>query len=447
MKKTIENEEFDTMLETSDWRFSASIVGLIKYLKYYDLKYEIEEDCILYNSKDIKEDKYLEFVEYYYGEEFHHKIVENLLKNENLNVEQIKLVNEKLKGNKVMQYTFKKVKFDGNNNEQILKIISENRNKLIKETFRGKSNMYANYANRNKLFSNDEEQCRLLGYYIDAPKKGKSISFSFNRDTFVGTDVKEFDFIPFGFYGDREAFFINDNCTIEKLEITNKIFNKKVKSDFGEKIKGIDSRKALFKGIIESSDFINRDIEIIYKHRDKDYFETLYMRKESIDILKKFNEKNINYSDFCFSYKVKDQYYINVQNEVTDSILNNIVLDELIETFLKEKNKEYIISQLIKVNLLIRGENGMNDRLKGAYASAKKVAEKLESNKLESYRQKLTSSIIFKDYDRVCQILLQLSNYSGIEFGFIYPLFDEFEENKDLAYTFINALTKKSENK
>ena len=88
----------------------------------------------------------------------------------------------------------------------------------------------------------------------------------------------------------------------------------------------------------------------------------------------------------------------------------------------------------------------MNDRLKGAYASAKQVSESIESNKLDSYRQKLTSSIIFKDYDRVCQILLQLSNYSGVEFNFVYDLFDDFEENKDLAYTFINALTKKKEN-
>lgn len=89
----------------------------------------------------------------------------------------------------------------------------------------------------------------------------------------------------------------------------------------------------------------------------------------------------------------------------------------------------------------------MKDRLKGAFKNAKQVEEVLEINKLDSYRQKLTSSIIFKDYDRVCQILLQLSNYSGIEFNFVYDLFDDFESNKDLAYTFINALSKSSEKK
>nr|WP_051993130.1 type I CRISPR-associated protein Cas8a1/Csx8 [Clostridium sartagoforme] len=158
-------------------------------------------------------------------------------------------------------------------------------------------------------------------------------------------------------------------------------------------------------------------------------------------------EENIDYKAFCFSYKVTDKYYINIQKKVTDCILNNLLLDNLIELFLKEKGRDYLVSQLIKINVLIRRDESMKDRLKGAYKNAKQVAEVLEVNKLDSYKQKLTSSIIFKDYDRVCQILLQLSNYSGVEFGFVYDLFDDFEENKDLAYTFINALTKKKENK
>ena len=48
---------------------------------------------------------------------------------------------------------------------------------------------------------------------------------------------------------------------------------------------------------------------------------------------------------------------------------------------------------------------------------------------------------MFKDYDRYCQVLLQLSNYSGVAFDFVYDLFEDFEKNKDVAYTFINALT------
>ena len=45
---------------------------------------------------------------------------------------------------------------------------------------------------------------------------------------------------------------------------------------------------------------------------------------------------------------------------------------------------------------------------------SKAVVEKIPENKLTSYRQKLTSAIVFKDYDRFCDILLQLSNYSDV---------------------------------
>ena len=87
----------------------------------------------------------------------------------------------------------------------------------------------------------------------------------------------------------------------------------------------------------------------------------------------------------------------------------------------------------------------MKQSMKGAYACAKKVAADLPENKRVSYRQKLTSAVIFKDYDRCCQILLQLSNYTNIAFDFVYDLFEDFEKNKDIVYTFINALMPKRE--
>jgi len=446
MKTTLQNNNYDTMLEPSDWRFSAAIVGLMKYLDYHNLDYKIEDDFIYYNSSDISEEKYLDFVEYKYGEELHHKVVENILSKEDINDEEIKLLNDKLSANSIMKKTFGKLKFDKTNKQEILEIINGNRSKLIKETFRSKSDMYANYANTNQLFNDSRNYCRLLGYYIDSGKKGKSIGYNFSASTFVGHDVREFDFIPFAFEGNKEAFFINDNYSINTLKISNMTLSKKVLEDLDGESKRKDARQALFKGIIESSDFINRDVEVILKNIDKDHFETLYIRKESIDIFKKLSNENIEYKSFCFFHKITDKYYIDVQKKVTESILNNILLDNLIEVFLKEKNRDYIVSQLIKINVLIRRDKTLKDRLKGAYKNAKQVAEILESNKLDSYRQKLTSSIIFKDYDRVCQILLQLSNYSGVEFNFVYELFDDFENNKDLAYTFINALTKKKEN-
>lgn len=438
MKTVLQNNNYDTMLEPSDWRFSAAIVGLMQYLDYHDLNYKIDDDSIYYNNEDINEEKYLEFVEYKYGEELHHKVIENILSNEDISEEQVKVINEKLSANTIIKKTFNKIKFDNTNKKEILDIINDNRCELIRETFRTKSNMYANYANTNQLFNDSQDYCRLLGYCIDTGKKGKSTGYNFNTSSFVGEDEREFDFIPFAFEGNREAFFINDNYTVKRLKISNETLRRKIKSDIDESNKGKDIRKVLFKGIIESTDFIYRDVEVVFKDRNKGYFETLYIRKESIDIFKEI----IDYKSFCFSHKITDKYYINIQKEVTESILNNLLLDNLIELFLKEKGRDYLVNQFIKINLLIRRERNMKDRLKGAFACAKQVAKVIENNKIESYRQKLTSSIIFKDYDRVCQILLQLSNYSGVEFRFVYDLFDDFENNKDLAYTFINALSK-----
>ena len=60
----------------------------------------------------------------------------------------------------------------------------------------------------------------------------------------------------------------------------------------------------------------------------------------------------------------------------------------------------------------------MNKKMKSAYACAKEVTQKLAENKIDSYRQKLISSVIFKDTERTCHILLQLSNYTNVNFDF-----------------------------
>lgn len=77
-----------------------------------------------------------------------------------------------------------------------------------------------------------------------------------------------------------------------------------------------------------------------------------------------------------------------------------------------------------------------------AKKAADEVISKIEKNKVIGYRNKLISCLTFKDYDRFCTVLLQLSAYSTVSFGFAYDLFENFEENKNLAYTFVNALKK-----
>ena len=456
MKTILENNtDFNVKLEPSDWRFSAAIVGLLEYFEYIDpleTSYKVEDEYILYNSELITKENYLKFVEKKYGENLHHKYVElnlehyNQDNNENDNTYIIKSINEKLSGNTIMKKIFKKIKFDGTNRDEILSLVNKHREELILETFRNKSDMYKNYCNTNQLFNENQKYCRLVGYYIDAPKKGKSTGFGFNMSSFVGQDIQEFDFIPFAFINDRESLFINDNYEINRLTSAKQVFQEKIKADIENlelenKYRGI--KYSLFKGIIESSDFIEYDVEVIVKDRDKDYFETLYIRKQSIDILKKINERKIDYNSLCFSYKINDNYYIYIYKKVMECILNNTLLDDVIDLLLKEKKNYYTVYQLININDLIRGEKIMDDKIrKIIHACANEVRNKIPENKLESYRQKLTSSIIFKDYDRVCQILLQLSGYSDVYFSFADELFMDFEKNKDIAYTFINALGK-----
>lgn len=456
MKTILENNtDFNVKLEPSDWRFSAAIVGLLEYFEYIDpleTSYKVEDEYILYNSELITKENYLKFVEKKYGENLHHKYVElnlehyNQDNNENDNTYIIKSINEKLSGNTIMKKIFKKIKFDGTNRDEILSLVNKHREELILETFRNKSDMYKNYCNTNQLFNENQKYCRLVGYYIDAPKKGKSTGFGFNMSSFVGQDIQEFDFIPFAFINDRESLFINDNYEINRLTSAKQVFQEKIKADIENlelenKYRGI--KYSLFKGIIESSDFIEYDVEVIVKDRDKDYFETLYIRKQSIDILKKINERKIDYNSLCFSYKINDNYYIDIYKKVMECILNNTLLDDVIDLLLKEKKNYYTVYQLININDLIRGEKIMDDKIrKIIHACANEVRNKIPENKLESYRQKLTSSIIFKDYDRVCQILLQLSCYSDVYFSFADELFMDFEKNKDIAYTFINALGK-----
>lgn len=445
MKYTKVAGQFDTRLEPSDWRYSAALVGLAKYLKFHEkngVNYAIQEDYLEFHLTDITEEWYLEFVEAFYGNEFLHRQLEQLMYQEEWSKEQIKLANDLQKGNAIMKKVFGKMKFDGTNSKEILKCIESNRKALIRETFRNKSDMYSNFANTGQLFEEPKSCCRLLGYYVDGARKSRNISYRFDQNTFVSQDDSIFDFIPFAFSGDREVFFINANYSVKELIDVNIALEQRLKEEIQRtEGKSKDGRKVLFKSIQETADFLDYDVEVIVKDRDREFFETMYVRRESIKVLRGLG----TYDPFCFSLQINGNYYINIQKKVTECILNLIRTDELIELFLK-RNNEYLVTQFIKINQLIcGGGEQMKQTMKMAYACAKEVARKLPENKRVSFRQKLTSSIIFKDYDRCCQILLNLSNYVDMPFEFVYGLFEDFEGNKDVAYTFINALTKKNE--
>lgn len=448
-------------LEPFDWRYSAAIVGLRKYLECLGVDEEpnliITEDTLEYNKKYLDKEDFLKFAEYYFKDDMHHIEIENKLKEKNPTEDQINIVNEKMKANTILKNKFKKIKFDGHNQDEIQNIIDQNREEIICETFRNKNNLYKNYCNPNQLFKDKQECCRLNGYYIDMPKKGKSISYAFDKSNYVGNDIPEFDFIPFAFSGCREKFFINDNVDLNRLQKTNNQWTRTVKSQMEEakqKNERVNTKRIFIDCLIEAKDFLQSDIEIIVKKPERAYFETLYLRKESLEILK--NMKSY-YKAFCFSIKISDDYWINILNEVFDAVVNFTLLDDLINKLLKDSREggnSYVISKLLKVNVEIKkGDEKMKNTMKAAFACAKQIVDKKDGNKprvsdtkLKSYCTKLINAIILDDYDQFQKILINLSNYAEVPCGFAYDLFEDFEGNKEIAYTFVNSLNRYKNN-
>lgn len=447
-------------LEPFDWRYSTAIVGLRKYLEWLGTEEPeliITEDTLEYNRKYLNKSEFLKFAEYYFKDDMHHIEIENKLKEKNPTEDQINIVNEKMKANTILKNKFKKIKFDGHNQDEIQNIIDQNLEEIICETFRNKNNLYKNYCNPNQLFKDKQECCRLNGYYIDMPKKGKSISYAFDKSNYVGNDIPEFDFIPFAFSGCREKFFINDNVDLNRLQKTNNQWTRTVKSQMEEakqKNERVNTKRIFIDCLIEAKDFLQSDIEIIVKKPERAYFETLYLRKESLEILKNMESY---YKAFCFSIKISDDYWINILNEVFDAVVNFTLLDNLINKLLKDSREggnSYVISKLLKVNVEIKkGDEKMKNTMKAAFACAKQIVDKKDGNKprvsdtkLKSYCTKLINAIILDDYDQFQKILINLSNYAEVPCGFAYDLFEDFEGNKEIAYTFVNSLNRYKNN-
>lgn len=497
MKYDIDKNEygFDTAISASDWKYSAAITGLLYYFKELEKKYEIKtltideitDNFLLYNKEDITEESYLNFIEAFYPEDtLVHKKLENQLKyTKEFTPEIIKSIKENMSANTVSKKVFSKIKFDGTNKEEALKLLEENRHLIIKETFRNKKDLYDNYCQTSRLLEKgDNSPCRLKGYYFDPNRKSKTTGYNFTSTSVDYFDDDVFDFIPFAFTGNSfETIFLNDNLDLEILENMNyklreyfseekereteeiKKFKqeKAIKEKRNEEIEEIATSiplKKIFLNILrKKSDYIKYGMEIIYKNRDKEFFETWYLRNESIEVLKAVE----NFSKLDIRIKITDKYYFNLLDEIFSAILNLSLLTNSIMYLLKDRenfikpdtSKEnlskffkynYAIEQLIKVNQIIRnGGKEMNWQLKNSIENcAEKVINYFEkektSNKLASYRQKLLSSVVAKNHKRTLDILTQLSVYSGVHFDFVFNYIENPTKNEDTIHYFILKL-------
>ena len=226
-----------------------------------------------------------------------------------------------------------------------------------------------------------------------------------------------------------------------------------------ENLTSIPLKKIFLNILRKKSDYIKYGMEIIYKNRDKEYFETWYLRNESIEVLKAVED----FSKLDIRIKITDKYYFNLLDEIFSAILNLSLLTNSIMYLLKDRenfikpdtSKEnlskffkynYAIEQLIKVNQIIR--NGGKEMDKNLKASIKTCASEVvrkfikdnSLNKLASYRQKLLSSVVAKNHKRILDVLTQLSVYSGVYFSFAFDYIENQTQNEDIIHYFILEL-------
>lgn len=464
MKINIESDniEFDTLLQPTDWRFSSAIVGLVLYLnrfkhtfKYLDNADVLPEnrvsgfDGVMYNRSDIKEEEILTFIEEQFPQEMTHQKILSILENEVFDKESISKVNELIKSKTVFKKVIGSVKFDGSNKEYFINAIKENRPIIIKEIFRNGKSLYSNFCNSNLLFTDENPHCRLLGYNVDEGRKTKFLGFGFSKDSFVGCDIPEFDFIPFAFTTTYESYFINNNFNIEVLVKTKQLLDENL-----EKLKDENkgSRTLLMQVLRDSEDFINYDVEIITKPRDKEYYNTLFVRYDNLKALKDTSIYNLS-----FTKKITDSYWFNLEEKVYDRCLNNVLLDDIVEYMLKIYFDDGVPKGLIRnrtdilinINEKWKGEVPMDNiqsAKKMGYIVSQELISQKKANKITSYKQKIVGALVAHDYDRVNEIILSLSAYVGMEFSFAYQLFEEPENNKGLAMAFASALNDNTKN-
>lgn len=467
MKTTIKYYGYDTLLQPTDWRAAAAVVGLCKYFDHfridYKILYNVDEkpenyihgfDGIIYKSDSITEEKYLDFVESYFEKYMTHSTILSILGNDEFSDEQIKMVNDLVKSKTVLKGLLGKTKFDGTNKAVFISTIEENREEIIKTIFKNGNNLYKNYCNERLIFTDDNSTCRLRGYNVDKDRKTSILGFCFSKESFDANDILEFDFIPFAFSNPdmRETYFVNNNFSIETLVNTNRAFSEQLSNTEG---KG-DKNKLLLV-LQNSKDYISYDVEIISKSQDDAFYSTLFVRLERLKKLRELSGKSL-----YLVKKINDDYWFNLEREVYMRCLNNVLLDDVILRMLKfyfddNSNKGYIKSRtdlLIDINISWKG-NKIMDEINSARICGFKASQELirlkSSNKINSYKQKIISALCAHDYDRAKEVILSLSAYVGMEFSFFYKFLENAEENKDIAFAFASALTetnsKNSENK
>lgn len=465
-EKNVDYKGYDTLIQPTDWRYSAACLGLHRFLTYSGFDFMLLNDCedtfneaihgfdgILYHSSDLTEENYLLFAETFLSKFKgmpHIEVLKRFNGKEHLTDYEEKDIKTLNKMIKELKLTDNELKFDGENKDVFIKQINDNRLDIIRKCLYTFYQKYCRDIRNKSIFYNGYKTCRINGYWIDEPKKSNSLGFCFDKNSFTFEDVIEFDFIPFAFSNSEmyETYFVNNNYSIKDLVNTNRILSKRLRDNEKK-----NPKTRLLSVLQQADDFINYDVEIIVKNRDNDFYNTMFVRAERLRALKQLKDKSLS-----FTYKIAEDYWLNLEREVYERCLNNVLLDDLIERMFKiildsEVNKTTVrfrINTLVDINVSWKGSMIMSElenAKKLGYVVSQRLIEKRGKNKISSYQQRIISALVAHDYDRVKEVLLSLSAYSGVEFAFFYKFLEDAEQYKDLAFAFASSLTVPSENK
>ena len=375
MKTNVDYKGYDTLIQPTDWRYSAACLGLHRFLTYSGFDFKLLNDCedtvdgaiygfdgILYHSSDLTEENYLLFAENFFKKDMTHLTILSMLENAEFTDENIKTINDLIKSKTVLKKLVGKIKFDGTNKDVISNLINENRFEIIKSIFRYGKNLYSDYCNSNLLLTDSNNHCRLVGYSVDEGRKTRFLGFCFSKESVDCNDEIEFDFIPFAFSNPEmyETYFVNNNYSIKELVKTNDTLSERLRDNEKK-----NPKTRLLSVLQQADNFINYDVEIIEKNRDNDYYSTLFVRTERLRALKQLSDKSLS-----FTYKIAEDYWLNLEKEVFERCLNNVLLDDLIERMLKifldsgEVNKTTVrfrTNTLVDINVSWKGSMIMSE--------------------------------------------------------------------------------------
>lgn len=473
MKEYINKDIGLVRLYPSDWRFAAAIVGLLRFAETMGIsdKVTIGKRYIEYKESDIlNKELYLDCLYILYGDKYKFKIkkIEDFFEQhknfDDIGEDEKSEITNFLEGkayskngkvlfnaSKTIKEYFKNVELKfGNEKEyletrkEILEIVKNNRYKMLKENVFFHPALYPNYVYKNAkgtLHCEDIFQvfefpvCRLNGYYFDFKRKKVAYSWCGNSNSIVLDDIPEFDFVLLAFNKESKGsvFFINNNYSIKTLISAN------------NEIEGNGEKQSLLEKVWNIANNTYQNVEIIIKSStDNSSFKAFFVGPVQRNILSKENISKTTIDILKFkSFKLTDDYYIYLDDEIIQAISDNKSIEGLLLKYLKTKNPNKNIGfalAVVETAILKKGNINMSN-----IYSAKKAAQEMvrkfspaESNSIESIRNQLLNMLAFKRKEQFYQLLIKLSSKTGVSVSFAEKLFEDFDGNINIAYAFVS---------